>query len=75
MGAVRRLGGVLMRPLTRAQRVALVNVYGRDWGENPKPRTYRDFRRTVQREVCGDAVLVPWCGMWLGIEPDGYTHT
>lgn len=21
------------------------------------------------------ALMVPWCGMWLGIEPDGYTHS
>ncbi len=20
-------------------------------------------------------VMLPWCGMWLGIEPDGYTHS
>ena len=21
------------------------------------------------------ALMVPWCGMWLGIETDGYTHS
>jgi len=21
------------------------------------------------------AVVVPWCGMWLAIETDGYTHS
>jgi hypothetical protein len=21
------------------------------------------------------AALVPWCGMWLGIEKDGHTHS
>jgi len=20
-------------------------------------------------------VMLPWCGMWLGIEPDGHTHS
>lgn len=26
--------------------------------------------------IGGDgAILVPWCGVWLGIEPDGYAHT
>ena len=64
-----------MRPLTRAQRVALYKAYGRGWGGNPKPRTYRAFRRTVQRFPSDDCIMVPWCGMWLGIEPDGYTHT
>jgi hypothetical protein len=24
---------------------------------------------------CDGAVAVPWCGMWLCIERDGYTHT
>ena len=23
----------------------------------------------------GDVVMVPWCGMHLGIEPDGYCHS
>jgi len=40
-----------------------------------RPLTYREFRRTVQMEYSGDAILVPWCGMWLGIERDGYTHS
>lgn len=22
-----------------------------------------------------DCIMVPWLGMWLGIEPDGYTHS
>jgi hypothetical protein len=37
---------------------------------------YRRFRKTVQpyfdKSGC---VLVPWKGMWLGIEVDGYTHS
>ncbi len=37
--------------------------------------TYRQFRRTIQPEICGPAIMVPWCGMWLGIERDGYTHS
>jgi len=24
---------------------------------------------------CDGAVTVPWCGMWLCIERDGYTHS
>jgi hypothetical protein len=35
--------------------------------------TYRQFRKLA---VPGyDCVMVPWCGMWLGIEQDGYTHS
>lgn len=64
-----------MRPLTRAQRVALLSVYRRNWGGNTKPRTYRAFRRTAQRPPFDDCIMVPWCGMWLGIESDGYTHS
>ena len=69
-----RRGAVPMKPLTRPQREALLKIYGRGWGGNPKPRTYLQFRRTAQREICGDAIMVHWCGMWLGIEPDGRTH-
>lgn len=35
--------------------------------------TYREFRRRV--EAARDCLMLHWCGMWLGIEPDGYTHS
>jgi hypothetical protein len=35
--------------------------------------TYRQFRRLVVESF--DCIMVPWCGMWLGIEKDGYTHS
>ena len=63
-----------MRPLTRAQRVALLSVYHRDWYSHTKP-SYLAWRRSAQRLPCDDCVIVPWLGMWLGIEPDGYTHS
>jgi len=34
---------------------------------------YRRFRATVAPGF--DCVMLPWKGMWLGIEPDGYTHS
>jgi hypothetical protein len=34
---------------------------------------YRKFRRTVQPGP--DCVMVKFAGMWLGIEPDGHTHS
>jgi hypothetical protein len=38
--------------------------------------TYRQFRKTVVLELGGwGAIMVPWCGMWLGIEKDGHTHS
>lgn len=38
--------------------------------------SYKQFRKTVQPTIgCNGAVTVPWCGMWLCIERDGYTHS
>ena len=62
---------------TRAQRETLKRKcaeqnYTRKLALRP-PLTYREFRRTV---VSGFGyIMVPWCGMWVGIEPDGYAHT
>ena len=30
---------------------------------------------TAQRLPCDDCIMVQWCGIWLGIESDGYTHS
>jgi hypothetical protein len=74
-----------MVKLNKAQRKAVHSVWMR--GElvksNPVPlrreciqrdiQSYRDFRREVQPGY--DCIMVHWCGMWLGIEPDGYTHS
>ena len=56
--------------LTRDQRIALKRIYDRDWD---KPDSYLTFRRTVFYGF--GYILVPWCGMDLGIEPNGYTHS
>lgn len=76
---------------THAQRVALKRVFDRCpvyVGPNNAltsqdrtgnlyhygPIPYREFRkRAVQFDY--DAVGIQWCGMWLGIETDGYTHS
>jgi hypothetical protein len=57
--------------MTKAQRKALFIVYTRD----NQSMTYRQFRRTIVCANYDDSVMVKWCGMWLGIEPDGYTHS
>ena len=76
-----------MITLTRDQRVALKSLYDR--GEVRQPVAdgrgviigtrilgYRDFRKTVQGMFGSDpCVLVPWCGMMIGIEADGYVHS
>jgi len=58
-----------MIKLTKPQRAA---VY-RKWSQNDQGLTYRQFRATVQSGC--DCAMVYWSGMWLGIEPDGYTHS
>lgn len=65
---------------TRAQRVALKRVFDRHPIVNealsvsePVHYTYLQWRRTVLQGW--DCLMVEWCGMWLGIEKDGYTHS
>ncbi len=77
----------MMKKLTKDQRTALKTVFDRKplyrgetgaliWHQGDRPMTYREFRRTVIPELGGyGAALVPWCGMWLGIEKDGHTHS
>jgi hypothetical protein len=67
--------------LTRLQRVALAAVYHRAvkaYAMGPERlgthyMNYRAFRRTVQPGP--GCIMVQFAGMWLGIEPDGYTHS
>ena len=58
--------------LTPEQRCALGKIYYRHL-DTPTNLTYREFRETVR--LGSGCIMVPWCGMWLGIEPDGYTHS
>lgn len=72
-----------MTPTTKAQRKAIKRVFDRcplnansdriHPGCAFTPITYRQFRATVQKGF--DCLMVNWCGMWLGIEPDGHTHS
>ena len=73
-----------MVKLTKAQRAALKRVFDRTPinashegimkpSRMPFAISYRQFRSAVQPGY--DCVMVRWCGMWLGIEPDGYTHS
>lgn len=69
--------------LTKEQQHALRNVFLRSEPEagtnrrwvfnNDWPKSYLQFRRAVQPGP--DCVMINWQGMWLGIEPDGYTHS
>lgn len=67
---------------TRAQREALYKVYMRKTGQDGDVwtwrrslRGYRGFRRTARLDSLMGCVMVPWCGMWLGIERDGHVHS
>jgi hypothetical protein len=55
--------------LNKAQRAALF----RKWRQDGQGMSYRQFRATVQTGF--DCIIVQWCGMWLGIGLDGYTHS
>ncbi len=61
-----------MRKFTKEQTKALKRVYDRDTNVAP---SYLAFRRTAHKAFIINCLMVPWKGMWLGIEPDGYTHS
>jgi hypothetical protein len=60
-----------MVKLNKNQQKALLRVWCRD----PNTESFLSLRRRVVPELFGSAVMVQWCGMWLGIEADGYTHS
>lgn len=60
-----------MRAITRAQREAILKKYR----QSPDgARSYREFRKRAFWTL-GDFIALQWCGMYVGIEKDGYTHT
>jgi hypothetical protein len=61
-----------MNKLTREQVIALKRIYDRNWN---KPKSYLAFRRTAHISHMQGCVMLPWCGMTLGIERDGHTHS
>ncbi len=71
-----------MKVTTKEQRKALYRVWLRDHDADPKTYQigrhaygeYLKFRRTAFQTHMG-CMMLPWKGMWLGIEPDGYTHS
>lgn len=61
-----------MIKLTKPQRKAVHAVHLRTV-EVPTLNSYRKFRLQVLPGP--GCVMLPFAGMWLGIEPDGYTHS
>lgn len=43
------------------------------WKQSNQGLSFLQFRRTVLSGF--DCIMSKWCGMWLGIEKDGYTHS
>ena len=64
--------GVAMR-LTKAQQRSVL----RKFQENPDGHpSYRSMRRSCIPDFgWNDTAMLNWCGMWIGIEPDGHTHS
>lgn len=62
---------------TRSQREALQRIHQRlKTGDTQPAPSYRAFRRRVQPTFgCDGAVAVPFVGMWLCVERDGYVHS
>jgi len=57
--------------LTKEQKLALYRVWSRSHCLY-RP-SYLSFRR--QAFLGPGCIMIPWRGMFLGIEPDGYTHS
>ena len=63
--------GYISVRITRKQAEAVKSVYQRG-----TDMAYTAFRRQLSRTIgCDGAVALPWCGMWLCIETDGYIHS
>lgn len=61
--------------LNKIQREALYRLYERS-PYSVDGKGYLAFRRTVRPMFMEPQVaMVPFCGMTVGIEPDGYTHS
>jgi hypothetical protein len=60
---------------TREQVEAFKSIYDRPADNGPPAPTYLQFRRTIVRAPFDTCYMVPWLGMWLGVERDGYTHS
>jgi hypothetical protein len=72
-----------MTKTTKQQRQAIKRVFDRGPIYTTKiaeafdqPLSYRRFRSLAQPTFgCDGAVILPWAGMWLCIERDGYCHS
>lgn len=64
--------------LTQQQQEALERKWLQGQHEHGSTRgvSLEEFVATVYQPAYADgSIMVEWCGMTLGIEPDGYTHS
>lgn len=61
-----------MQRLTPAQKRALKALFDRD---HDGASTYLQFRRRARYYNFMGCLMIPWHNMYIGIEPDGYTHS
>ena len=49
----------------------------RKWKQDDQGMTWKEFSATAcdPSTFYDGAIVVEWCGMWLAIERDGYTHS
>lgn len=64
----------------KAEQTAFKRLFDRwshpDVNENARLRcSYRTFRKTIQYDTLNGCYMVRVANMWIGIEPDGYTHS
>lgn len=69
-----------MNVTTRQQREAIYRLFLRSYdtsydGPAALRRLYRAFRRGFRWGFGGEYIGGQWCGMYVGIELDGYTHS
>ena len=60
--------------MTVAQRDAVERKW-QEMDEKTRPPLQRFLDSVMPTFHMNDAVTVFWCGMWLAIETDGYTHS
>lgn len=58
--------------MTNEQEAAIRNLYSRS---PDGTLTYEEFHSRFRDNTLMGCVLGTWCGMVIGIEPDGYTHS
>lgn len=68
-----------MPRITKPQQTALARLVTRDADhakDTPRVPTWANYRAARKAVHVGyDCIMIFWCGMWLGIEKDGYTHS